>query len=210
MISIASSAAINPQAQRSIGPASAAAAPREESAAATGRGIYASESGEARKPNRSEAVAENYTSEEQREITELAARDREVRAHEAAHANVGGVYAGSPSYSYARGPDGNNYAVGGEVSIDVNPVPGDPRATIAKAQSVRRAALAPADPSAQDRSVASAAVALEQAARQELQQQNQNQRVDTVLSSVRSGPAIFEQIAGAEPAEPGTFVSERV
>ena len=34
---------------------------------------------------------------EQAEITELAAIDRKVRAHEQAHASVGGVYAGSPS-----------------------------------------------------------------------------------------------------------------
>lgn len=98
----------------------------------------------------------------------MAARDREVRAHEAAHANVGGIYAGAPSYQYQRGPDGRNYAVGGEVSIDTSPVPGDPQATIAKAQVVRRAALAPAQPSLQDRAVASEALAMEQQARREL------------------------------------------
>ncbi|MEM6544436.1 MAG: putative metalloprotease CJM1_0395 family protein, partial [Pseudomonadota bacterium] len=52
--------------------------------------------------------------------------------------------------------------------IDVSPVPGDPQATIEKARIVRRAALAPAEPSAQDRRVAAEATALEQQARAEL------------------------------------------
>ena len=95
--------------------------------------------------------------EQERVISELKARDQEVRAHEAAHAAVGGSIAGSPSYSYEQGPDGKKYAVSGEVSVDVAPVSGDPRATITKMQKVYSAALAPASPSAQDRSVASAA-----------------------------------------------------
>ena len=57
--------------------------------------------------------------EEQSIIRELAARDREVRAHEQAHAAVGGQYAGSPSFTFERGPDGVNYAVGGEVPISL-------------------------------------------------------------------------------------------
>ncbi|MFY8273808.1 putative metalloprotease CJM1_0395 family protein [Pseudoalteromonas sp. SSDWG2] len=91
---------------------------------------------------------------EQQQIEELSSRDSEVRLHEQAHATVGGRYAGSPSYEFQRGPDGKNYAVGGEVQIDVAAVPGDPRATIEKMQQVRAAALAPAEPSAADRAIA--------------------------------------------------------
>ena len=94
---------------------------------------------------------------EQREIRELQARDQEVRAHEQAHAIVGGRYASAPSYDYQQGPDGKRYAVGGEVQIDLAPVPGDPAATVQKMQQVKAAALAPAEPSAADRSVASTA-----------------------------------------------------
>lgn len=115
-----------------------------------------------------EPTLNGLTEVEQQEVRELAARDREVRAHEQAHANVGGQYAGSPSYTYQRGPDGRQYAVGGEVSISTSPIPGDPEATIDKAQIVRRAALAPAEPSAQDRRVAAEATAIEQQARAEL------------------------------------------
>lgn len=129
----------------------------------------------ARAPS-SDAVSQNtraslvnqLSEQEQRLLRELVARDREVRAHEQAHANVGGRYAGSPSYTFQRGPDGRQYAVGGEVAIDVSPIPGDPQATIEKAQVVRRAALAPAEPSAQDRAVAAEATAIEQQARAEL------------------------------------------
>ncbi|WP_339896579.1 putative metalloprotease CJM1_0395 family protein [uncultured Gilvimarinus sp.] len=95
--------------------------------------------------------------ERQQEITELAARDREVRAHERAHAAVGGQYAGAPSYQTARGPDGVSYAVAGEVRIDTSKVAGDPQATLDKALQVKAAANAPAEPSAQDRQVAAEA-----------------------------------------------------
>jgi hypothetical protein len=91
---------------------------------------------------------------ELKQIKELKARDTEVRNHEQAHAAVGGKYAGSPSYDYQRGPDGNNYAVGGEVPIDVAVIANDPQATIDKMQQVKAAALAPAEPSSADRSIA--------------------------------------------------------
>ena len=94
--------------------------------------------------------------QEQRVIDQLKARDREVRAHEQAHAAVGGSLAGSPSYEYQTGPDGQKYAVGGEVSIDVAKT-NDPESTIRKMQTVRAAALAPAEPSSQDRKVAAQA-----------------------------------------------------
>ena len=95
--------------------------------------------------------------EQARVVSQLKRRDEEVRSHEAAHASVGGLHTGSPSYSYERGPDGKRYAVAGEVSVDLSPVAGDARATIAKMQKVHAAALAPVDPSLQDTRVASAA-----------------------------------------------------
>lgn len=156
----------------------------------------------------SNPAAKSYTSEEQQKISELAARDREVRAHEAAHASVGGIYAGAPSYNFARGPDGKNYAVSGEVSIDVSPVAGNPQATIDKAQIVRRAALAPAQPSLQDRAVASAAIALEQSARQELQMQNNSREASPTNSE--SKLATFTYIAQSSSSEPGSMVNELV
>ena len=105
---------------------------------------------------------------EQQEIQQLAERDREVRAHEQAHASVGGRYAGSPNYSYARGPNGVSYAVGGHVDVDVAEVPGDPAATLAKMQVVQRAAMAPQNPSPQDRAVAAKAMQQAAQARAEL------------------------------------------
>lgn len=105
-------------------------------------------------------------------IDELSTRDREVRAHEQAHASVGGQYAGSPTYSFERGPDGIGYAVGGEVSIDTSPVPNDPEATIRKAQIIRAAASAPAEPSPQDRRVAAQAASMENEARAQLAAQS--------------------------------------
>lgn len=106
--------------------------------------------------------------QQKQQLAQLSSRDREVRSHEQAHSAVGGSYAGAPTYSFTRGPDGQAYAVSGEVSIDVSPIPNDPAATLRKMEVVQRAALAPAEPSAQDLRVAAQAQALAAQARSEL------------------------------------------
>jgi hypothetical protein len=112
------------------------------------------------------------SSEELKQVADLKSRDSEVRSHELAHVMVGGnLVRKGASYQYQTGPDGLRYAVGGEVSIDSSAVSGDPSATIRKMEQVKRAALAPAEPSAEDRAVASAAAETEAAARQQLMQQ---------------------------------------
>ena len=73
----------------------------------------------------------------------------------------GGHVNGGAGYTYQKGPDGRQYAIGGHVSIDASSVPGDPEASREKAQQVRRAALAPGEPSGQDRQVAARAAAQE-------------------------------------------------
>ncbi|HTN32473.1 MAG TPA: putative metalloprotease CJM1_0395 family protein [Marinobacter sp.] len=107
---------------------------------------------------RSSAPDQGLSAEDLKKLTELKARDREVRAHEAAHQAAGGQHAGAMSLTYERGPDGAQYAVGGEVPIDVSPIAEDPQATIEKMRTVRAAALAPAEPSSQDRAVAAQAM----------------------------------------------------
>ena len=115
-------------------------------------------------------------------LAELQARDREVRAHEAAHsAAAGSLSTGGPQFTFQRGSDGQLYAVGGEVNIDTSPVAGDPHATIQKAQRIRSAALAPANPSARDRAVAAQATRLEAQAHRELQQERTDRIQDSVL-----------------------------
>ncbi len=113
-------------------------------------------------------AAADHTESEQQTLRELEQRDREVRTHEQAHKAAAGPHAGPVSYSFTTGPDGRSYATGGEVQIDVAPVEGDPDATVRKMQQVRRAALAPGEPSAQDRRVAARAQQLEREAQAEL------------------------------------------
>lgn len=115
---------------------------------------------------------------EQQEIQELAERDREVRAHEQAHAAAAGRYGCSPTYSFVRGPDGNSYAVSGEVKVDTSPIPGDPEATLRKAQQLRRAANAPAEPSDQDGRVAAQAAQMELEARAQLREKESSEGED--------------------------------
>lgn len=108
---------------------------------------------------------------DQQVVKELQLRDREVRSHEAAHAAAGGVATGAPSFSFQVGPDGKQYAVEGEVSVDLSPVAGNPSATITKMQKVYNAALAPANPSIQDTRVANSAAQLIAQAQSELMAQ---------------------------------------
>ncbi len=131
-------------------------------------------------PDRTEAAGQGnpgriasgrLTPEEQAVVAELRQTDRQVRAHEQAHLSAAGGLARGVSFTYVTGPDGQRYAVGGEVSIDTSPVGGDPEATIRKAQQIRGAANAPANPSSRDRQVAAQAGQMEQAARVELAQQ---------------------------------------
>jgi len=130
--------------------------------------------------------------EELQEVTKLKQRDTEVKAHEAAHlAAAGGLARGGASYEYQTGPDGKSYAVGGEVSIDTSSTEGDPESTIAKAQQIRGAALAPATPSSQDYKVAAKAAQMEAKARQELsRQQSEQQQISQDAS--QNGPSPTE------------------
>ena len=108
------------------------------------------------------------TEEEQEQVTELEQRDQEVRQHEAAHVAAGRPYVnGGAKLEHTRGPDGRMYATGGEVSIDVSKE-NAPEATVTKMGVVKRAAMAPANPSSQDRAVFSAASRIETEARTEI------------------------------------------
>lgn len=90
------------------------------------------------------------------EINQLKQREKEVIAHEAAHKAVAGQYAGAVSYTYTTGPDDKRYITGGEVPIRT-PSSSDPKEALRLAELVRRAALAPANPSSQDRAIAASA-----------------------------------------------------
>lgn len=132
---------------------------------------------------------------DQKLVAKLKARDREVRAHEQAHKNVGGQYAGAISYEYQKGPDGRQYAVGGEVPIDASEIPGDPEATIEKMRVVKAAALAPAEPSGQDRKVAAMADAAMLKARAELNAADKDGEKDSSRPGETLSGSLSQQLA---------------
>lgn len=133
------------------------------------------------------AKGEQLTEDELKQLQQLQARDREVRVHEAAHmAAAGGLATGGASFSYQKGPDGGNYAVGGEVNIDTSAVANDPAATLRKAETIRRAALAPADPSSQDRQVASAAAQMQSQALSDLSEQRRKQQAESAQAYIKN------------------------
>lgn len=148
-----------------------------------------------------EEGSDGLTAEEEAQVRALQQRDAEVRRHEQAHAAAGGQFAGSPSYEYERGPDGRLYAIGGEVSIDTTPISGDPQATIAKAQQVRRAALAPSNPSPQDQRVAAQAQQQIAQARADLRTEQADQRA--AEAEARREAAEVDEAARSSGAEGG-------
>jgi hypothetical protein len=127
----------------------------------------AKDNGQDESAGKENAEDQQQQQQAEQQLSELKQRDAEVRAHEQAHASLGGQYASLPQYEYERGPDGRRYAVGGEVSIDISEA-STPEETIRKAQQVKAAALAPAEPSAQDLRVATEATQMALEARNEI------------------------------------------
>jgi hypothetical protein len=116
------------------------------------------------------------TAEDKTKLQYLQKRDKEVHAHESAHLRAAGSYAASGAkFSYEQGPDRKLYAVSGEVSLDVSKE-GTPEKTITKMETIKRAALAPDNPSSQDRKVAAEANATEVEASNELRQNKINEQ----------------------------------
>jgi hypothetical protein len=151
------------------------------------------------------ANGDPLTESEKREVDQLETRDQEVRQHEQAHVSAGGRHIrGGIKYDYTQGPNGKRYAVGGEVDIDLSPE-NTPEATITKMQQVRQAALAPAEPSGADRSVASAASQREQQARSQLaeeQQQAARARSEEVQQNVNTeDQATTKAVEGVQSTE---------
>lgn len=131
-------------------------------------------SDEAKQLNKADKEKE-LTTQEKRKVEELKARDVEVKAHEQAHmAAAAGIITQGAHYKYEKGPDGEKYAVSGEVNINLSKEK-DPEKTIKKAEQIKKAALAPSEPSSQDQKVAQKADQMINEARAELSKKEENQ-----------------------------------
>ena len=150
---------------------------------------------------------------EQRQVESMKERDQEVRTHEQAHATIGGQYAGSPQYDFQRGPDGQRYAIDGEVSIDVS-TENTPQQTIRKMQQVRAAALAPAEPSPQDLQVAAEASRIAFEARSKLAEERKEasavspEEGDSPSRVASEVPTLEEIVANNQPQIPTRKLDE--
>jgi len=129
---------------------------------------------------------QNLSDEEKQKIEELKTRDAEVRQHEQKHLAAGAPYTSSPTYEYTKGPDGKQYATGGEVDVDTSKE-STPEETIEKAKVIKKSATAPAEPSAQDRKVAAQAAQMEREAKAELASAQRDQNSPNGKSSGNFG-----------------------
>jgi len=106
-----------------------------------------------------------------------------------------------------QSPDVRSYAIGGEVRLDASPIPNDPAATLSKAEIVRRAALAPAQPSPQDIQVASNASSMAARARIDLaiQRRNETEQTDNKQNVVSNAQQSFLSAFQIQEDRPSSF-----
>lgn len=186
----------------------------------TGNGEQGQISAESGKDNARDESAGRETAEQKQEeasrqeIEELKARDREVRTHEQAHAAMGGQYAGAPRYEYTQGPDGRRYVTDGEVSIDISEAK-SPEQTLRKMEQVRAAALAPAQPSAQDLKVAAeasqkAVEARADIAREQVDAVSVSSASDGANTGSVSAPSLDEIVENGDIRPPKRALSDAV
>jgi hypothetical protein len=171
----------------------------------TGTGVSRASREQAANPVQPTDLLKDPTSSEYRELRSMKQRDREVRQHEQAHLAAGGAHVnGGATFGYETGPDGRRYAVSGEVSIDAAPLPDDPEATIRKMQVVRSAALAPAEPSAQDRAVAVEAAQTEAEARAQQREMDNKDRSEAKDAVSPDSIALnaYREVAGQSDRRP--------
>ncbi|MCB2200446.1 hypothetical protein KQI63_13645 [bacterium] len=147
----------------------------------------------------SESFNGELSEDEKKDVQEMKARDLEVRAHEQAHlAAAGSLANGGANFETERGPDGHHYAVAGDVNISFG---GDtPEERLRQAEQAARAALAPAEPSGQDRAVANKANRVAAEARQEIAQQGSDE------ARVSMGHQPASEVEERKAGEDGEFI----
>lgn len=122
-----------------------------------GAGFYDAEGRSDSSKSTESGSSSELSPSERRKVQELQRIDSRVRSHEQAHLAAAGSHAqGGISFEYTQGPDGNRYAVGGEVQLDASEA-STPEETMQKLRRVKQAALAPANPSPQDLQIAAKA-----------------------------------------------------
>ena len=136
--------------------------------------------------NQAQKLLNPEEKEIEQEAEKLEERDSQVRQHEQAHKSVGGSYAGPIVYEYKTGSDGKRYATGGHVDFYMSKE-ATPQATIHKAETIYRAAMAPGDPSSADLQVARSAQKMKQEAQVELREE-QGQRTDNAMQDASNSP----------------------
>ncbi len=138
------------------------------------RGLEKNDASKKSEENKEQSNKNNteLTLDEKLQLNQLKAADTKVRAHEAAHQS-GPAASGGASFTYEKGPDGVMYAVAGEVPVRIQ-TGSTPQESISNLQGVIATALAPADPSPQDLSVASKARVMLMKAQQEFAQEIQD------------------------------------
>ncbi len=120
----------------------------------------------------------------QRAIEDLKNRDKEVRAHEAAHSGDPRlVKIGAAQFDYTIGPDGKAYATGGRVTLSTGNAR-TPEEALSKAEALKKASMSPGEPSSKDFQALNSAIAIEFEARNQIYR-DKHQKDENSLSLLK-------------------------
>ncbi len=134
-------------------------------------------------------VAKNHDEDthninKQKIIEQLKKRDSDVRNHEMAHgANPELITIGPTQFDYTIGPDGKAYATGGKVILSTGRAKTDEEALV-KAEALKKASMAPGEPSSQDFQAWNAAVAMESETINRIYSKNNNKIINPLLKGI--------------------------
>jgi len=141
----------------------------------------------------------------QQQAKALKSRESEVKKHEAAHILAGTGVTSGLSYTYQQASDGSSYAIGGEVTVNMQEG-STPEETIQKAQKMKAAALAPSNPSAQDQDLAVMAMKMEANARQE-RAEKQKEAQEKLKETAEKFQEVAEEMLAGPATSPFTDLS---
>ncbi|MGF1484330.1 MAG: putative metalloprotease CJM1_0395 family protein [Opitutales bacterium] len=145
---------------------------------------------------------ERLSDEEQKQLDVLQERDHKVRAEQIAEAVRSGL-AAQVHFIYRTGPDGNRYAVDGQVEHDVA-ASFSPEKTIERARELRAAILSSPDPSPKDLQVVAEIDRLEKEALRELRKSEASAEEGASPPSEGSPTKSAERAEARAPASTAT------
>ena len=126
-------------------------------------------------PSNINAPTSNNSKSHQFEVSELKEHESSIVSHVQAHISSGGTIVSLPSYVYTTSKSGIRFISSGDVTFKMFKITEHQSTQLDRAKTIEKAALAPINPTPQDRSVSILAQALASLALKSLNEQRDDQ-----------------------------------